>query len=119
MTSHQLAVVWLDHREARIFHVDCDGFDERVLRAPTHHLHHNPEDTRHFFDEVARSLDDAGAVLVVGPSTAKLQYLRWLHAHDRHLECRVVGVESADHPTDLQIVAHARQYFDVARPRIR
>jgi hypothetical protein len=28
------------------------------------------------------------------------------------LEAKIVGVETVDHPTDRQLVAHARHYFD-------
>lgn len=56
-------------------------------------------------------LEGADAVLIVGPSTAKLELFRYLHEHDRRIESKVVGVESADHPTDGEIVARARSYF--------
>jgi hypothetical protein len=29
----------------------------------------------------------------------------------------VVGIESADHPTDAQLVAHLRSYFNEPAPR--
>jgi hypothetical protein len=54
-----------------------------------------------------RELDRVDAVLV-GPSSAKLELISYLHAHERAIESKVVGVESADHPTDGGIVAHAR-----------
>lgn len=127
MTTHPHAVVWLDHKEARVFHVDLDTADETTLRAPHRHVHRHPkgtrdyehpEDARHFFHEVARALDGVDEVLVVGPSTAKLQFLRYLHEEARPVEARIVGVESADHPTNRQVLAHARQYFHAKLPRI-
>jgi hypothetical protein len=51
------------------------------------------------------------ALLIVGPSSAKLEFFRYLLEHDRRLESKVVGVESADHPTDGEIVARARNCF--------
>jgi hypothetical protein len=33
------------------------------------------------------------------------------------LEPRIVGLETADHPTARQLVAHVRDYFHSARPR--
>jgi hypothetical protein len=36
-----------------------------------------------------------------------------LHAHHHSLEANVVGVETVDHPTDGQLVAHAKKYFGV------
>jgi stalled ribosome rescue protein Dom34 len=129
MITHPHAAVWLDHHEARVIHVQLDHFDEESIRSPKQHIHrhpkggtaeHNhPDDLHHFFREVARALDDSGEVLVVGPSTAKLQFLRYLHKHDPALESRIVGVETAAHPTDGQLVAHAKQYFKVSDPRVR
>jgi hypothetical protein len=119
MPTH--AVTWIDHKEARIFHLHPDATDETTILAPQHHLHRHPlgrgdvrgsaEDARRFFKEVARTLEGADALLIVGPSSAKLEFFRYLHEHDRHLEAKVVGVESADHPTDGEIVARARSCF--------
>ncbi len=114
-------IVWIDHKEARILHADPADLDRLNVAAP-HHLHNrhprgpgepkeHPEDAKHFFHEVARSCDAAEEVLVVGPSTAKLEFLRYLHKHDQALEAKVVGVETVDHPTDGQLVAYAKQYF--------
>jgi hypothetical protein len=46
-------------------------------------------------------------------STAKLQFVRYLHAHAPAVEARIVGVETSDHPTDAQFAAVARRYFCV------
>jgi hypothetical protein len=37
--------------------------------------------------------------------------------HDHGLEGRIVGLETVDHPTDGQLVAFARSYFDIAPAR--
>lgn len=128
MTSHRNTVVWIDHHEARIFHVDRDGFDASKLEAPHGHVHRHPkgaaeahdhpDDLRRFFHEVAGALADAERILVVGPSTAKLQLIRYAHTDDPKLQARIVGVETVDHPTDGQLVAYARKYFDVAPLRV-
>jgi stalled ribosome rescue protein Dom34 len=118
MPTH--AVIWIDHKEARIFHVDPDGTDAATVLAPQHHFHRHPKghddakqtaDAHRFFDEVTRMCDDVDALLIVGPSTAKLEFFRYLHEYHRRLESKVVGVESADHPTDGEIVARARSCF--------
>jgi len=120
MTTNRHVVVWIDHHEAHIFHVDANQPDERIVRVPGHvHRHpkgptaeHNhPEDLHHFFHAVARELQGAERVLVVGPSTAKLQLIRYAQKHDPLLEQRIVGVETVDHPTDGQLVAYAKRYF--------
>ena len=37
-------------------------------------------------------LDDARDVLIVGPSTAKLQFIRYVHKHELAIEPKIVGV---------------------------
>jgi hypothetical protein len=41
----------------------------------------------------------------------KLQLAKHSHAHDGELVSKVVGVECVDQPTDGQLVAYARKYF--------
>jgi stalled ribosome rescue protein Dom34 len=129
MTAQTRAAVWLDHHEARIFHVDLDGFDEQRLQAPLHRFHRHPkgpsephahpEDEHRFFADVANALSTADEILVLGPSTAKSQFLKYLQDHTRALAEKVVGIETSDHPTDAQIVAHVRSHFRIPEPRVR
>jgi stalled ribosome rescue protein Dom34 len=126
MPTH--AVIWIDHHEARIFHVHPDATDAATVLSPQHQLHRHPkgrgeatehpDDAHRFFAEVAKSLADVDALLIVGPSSAKLEFFNYLHEHDRKLESKVVGVESADHPTDGEIVARAKESF-AASDRMR
>jgi stalled ribosome rescue protein Dom34 len=119
MPTH--AVIWIDHKEARVFHVHPRQADETTVLAPQHHVHRHPkghgeaaahpDDAQRFFGEVARTVDEVDALLIVGPSSAKLEFFRYLHERDRRLESKVVGIESADHPTDGEIVARARNCF--------
>jgi stalled ribosome rescue protein Dom34 len=119
-TNHHVAV-WIDHHEARVFFVEKDKFDEATFRAPRHHVKRHPDrnaaekshpdDEKKFFHELARTLDSADEVLIVGPSTTKLHFLKYVHAHDPKLEPHIVGIETVDHPTDAQLAAYARQYF--------
>jgi stalled ribosome rescue protein Dom34 len=113
--------IWIDHREARVYHVSAEAFAEETVVTPQHvHRRHpkgesgakeHPDDADRFFADVARSLADSLHVLVVGPSTAKLQFLRFLHTHDRVIESRIVGIETVDHPTDRELAAYVRTYF--------
>jgi stalled ribosome rescue protein Dom34 len=123
MSFHAGAAVWIDHHEAKVFHVTEGASDEETLKAPKAHVHrhpkgptaeHNhPDDLRHFFADVARALEGAQKILVVGPSTAKLQFLRYAHEHAPAIEKHIVGVESVDHPTDAQLVAYIKHHFHV------
>src|SRR5689334_24167404 len=102
----------MDHREARVFHVLAETFSKATIEAPHRHVHRHPkgqeidknrdkehpDDDRHFFQDVSRVLDDSAEVLIVGPSTAKLQLIKYIHQHEHALEPRIVGVETVDHP---------------------
>ena len=80
---------------------------------------HTPED-QVFFREVAAALADAGAVLITGPANAKTELMKHIRAHAPELAQIVAGIETVDHPTDNELVAHARRYFkasDRMRPQ--
>ena len=120
--TYRHAAVWMDHHEARIFHVTAEGFDGSSVSAPQHHVHRHPKgpegghdhpaDQRRYFHDVAKALEGAEEILVVGPSTAKLQFLKYVHKEQSHgLEPHIVGIETVDHPTDGQLVAFVRKYF--------
>jgi stalled ribosome rescue protein Dom34 len=119
MSKH--TVVWLDHQEARVFQIQPDAFDEATVHAGARHLHRHPKgaseahqhpnDAKQYYHDVAKALEGAPEVLVVGPGTAKLHFLRYAHEHEPKLGAAIVGVETVDHPSDKQLVAYARRYF--------
>jgi hypothetical protein len=74
--------------------------------AEKHHL------DEHFFHDIAKSISDAGEVLITGPAQTKMALVKHIARHDPQLLSRIAGVESADHPTDGQMLAHARVYFE-------
>jgi stalled ribosome rescue protein Dom34 len=129
--QHYHAVVWVDHKEARVFFFDRDSFNEVDIasKSPHHNLHHKagnvsgkraPED-QDFFHEIVRALNPAKEWLITGPGSAKLELMKHINRHDHEMSDYVVGIETADHPTDNQIVAHARSFFKAAdrmRPQI-
>ncbi len=130
--SHYHAVVWLDHQEAHVMHISPDDVEKSVLHParPHAHLHHkrgadkggavgtgkHPEDQA-YYHSIVEALQGAQEILVVGPAQAKLQLIKHIHSHDPGMSDKVVGVETVDHPTDGQLVAHARRYF-VAKDRM-
>lgn len=122
--QHYHAVVWLDHREAKVFFFDRNSVDEIDLatKSANHHLHHksgsvagkrSPED-QHFFHDIVTALKPAKEWLITGPGNAKLELVKHVHKHDQTFSDHIVGVETSDHPSDKQLVAHARSYFKAA-----
>ena len=127
--SHYHAVVWIDHAEAHVMHISPDDVESSIVRPkkPHHKLHHKrgadkggavgdgrSQEDQHFYHEVVEALKGAQEILIVGPANAKLNLVKHIHGHDKQLSDKVVGVETVDHPTDAQIVAYARKYFNAA-----
>ena len=111
------AAVWIDHKEARIFHIEPEGFEASHVKAPHHHLTRKAEEQgahaggERFFHDVAEAIRDAEEILIVGPSSAKLDFMRYLMRRDHALQSKIVGIETLDHPTDGQLAAYVRHYF--------
>jgi hypothetical protein len=118
------AAAWLDHREARVFFFDRDGAELQRLKTtlPHRQTHNkagsidgkrNPPDLT-FYDDVTAVLEPAMEWLLVGPGSAHGELADRVRSHHPQLADRIVGVETVDHPTDGQIVAHARAFFRAA-----
>jgi stalled ribosome rescue protein Dom34 len=123
------AAIWLDHHQAKVFHVTATTFEEETIRPAREHTnihrksgpgaesgHRAPED-QHYYHDVAKALEDAQEILVLGPATAKLEFIKHVHKHHHAIEPKIIGVETVDHPTDRQIVTYARQYFKAVDQR--
>lgn len=121
MSQHYHAVIWIDHREARIFHFGRDDAERMVIHPdnPSRQVHHraNAVGSGHaradheYLHEVAKAVADAGAILVTGPATAKTELMKHMAEHDPKVFKAVRAVESIDHPSDGQLLAYARKYF--------
>jgi hypothetical protein len=122
MTTHHFhAVIWIDHREARVFHFNPTDVEKLVLHPdhPTKHIHHKANSIgsghvsadNEFLHAVAASVADAGAVLITGPANTKSQLVKHIDQHDPKLMKLIAGVETVDHPSDAELVAFARHYL--------
>ena len=121
--SHHHAVVWLDHAEAHVMHISPDDVEKSVVHPANPHAHLHAKrgnvgsgrqaEDKGYYHAIVEALSGAQEILVVGPAQAKLQLIKHMHAHDHAIADKVVGVETVDHPTDGQLVAYARKYFDV------
>ena len=116
------AVVWLDHREAHVLHFTRSHAESTLVEGERRHLHHKrgatgagraPEDPA-YFGEIAAALRGAGEILVTGPAQAKHEFVKYLQHHDAPLAKKVVGVETLNHPSDGELLAHARRFFAAA-----
>lgn len=64
-----------------------------------------------FFGAVATALQGVREVLVVGPASAKVEFVGWLEKHRPPVRKAVMGVETVDHPSDGQLLDFARRWF--------
>jgi hypothetical protein len=120
----QHAVVWLDHREAKIFFFDREHSEEVKLSTGRHfdqaHKHAGTlgggriEADTAFLHGIIEALQPAAEWLFIGPGTAKDELAKHVKSHHHTDVARIVSIESADHPTDGQIVALARKFFKAA-----
>lgn len=120
-TTYYHAVVWLDHAEAHVMHFIPEQVEKQIILPadPHKNLHiksgkagaGKAKEDQKYYHDIAHALDGASEILVVGPANAKLQFIKHIHAHDKDLVDKILGVETVDHPSDAQVVAYARKYF--------
>ena len=118
--SHFHAVVWIDHHKATAWQftpteqegtvVHAYGQSRVHSRKSTHGGHKSPAN-KHFFDEVAQALSGAHEILIIGPAQTKQEFANFLREKHAELGRGIVAVESADHPTDPEVLAYARRHF--------
>ncbi len=119
------AIVWIDHREARIasFSLGTSRVIEVHSQSPERRIHARDAgsgkaaDDHDFFDEVAEALTGVREVLIAGPGNAKTAFETYITARHAELAKRIVGIETLDHPTDGQLLAHARKTFEAIDQR--
>ena len=105
-----------------MFHFNRDDCQRETVNSthPHQNLHHkaNSNDSGHapvdkpFLENVTRAITNAGAILIVGPGSARTE----LHKHIQHLHpqlaAKISAVEPIDHPSDGALLAHARHFFE-------
>jgi hypothetical protein len=115
------ALVWIDHQQAKVFFFNAEESETEVIHSthPHQHLHHkaNSGDSGHalvdkaFLKLVTQAISKAGALLITGPANAKVELVAYVKEHNPMLAERISAVETIDHPTDGQLIAHGRQFF--------
>ena len=124
MHAHYL--VWIDHREAKIFAIGLDDADDHTIvdKGPVHHVHRKPDHVerarslaeRTFLADIATALQPAKGIMIAGPAEARTELGDFLKDSFPEIAKHVWINEAMDHPTDPQLIARARSYFksDVA-----
>ncbi|HLQ13614.1 MAG TPA: hypothetical protein VK130_10300 [Steroidobacteraceae bacterium] len=121
MSEHLHAIVWIDHREAKIFALGADDVERFMVHshATGRHLQHRANVTgsghrgvdREFFQRIVTALAHHGTVLITGPAHARLELVNYISEQSPELAQRIAGVEALDHSSDSALVALARKFF--------
>jgi stalled ribosome rescue protein Dom34 len=106
------ALVWIDHKESHVLMFDREHVESQRIHSRSHHKHSGKaDDHAAYFTEVVQALQGSHEVLLTGPGKARTEFLAWCKHHHSDTAQRIVDNIAADHPTDKQLVALARQYF--------
>lgn len=121
MKDYYHALIWIDHHLAKVFGIDTDTSETVIIHSshPHQHLHHkaNSIDSGHapvdkdFLERVSAAVSHAGAILIGGPSSAKIELRKYLEHRHPQVAAKVSAVETLDHPSDGELIAHARHFF--------
>jgi len=122
--SHNHAIVWMDSKEAHIFQFDAEDVETQRIQAhlPFAKIHHKAgvigaghiHLDHDYFDEIAKALNGVQEWLLTGPGAAKHELSGYLKVKLHGLRPRLLAIEAADHPSDAQLLAHARRFFKAA-----
>ena len=115
------AVVWLDHQHAKIICFSAEDSTLQEVRSEngTGRIHtksgapgsgHAADDHK-FFDEIVHRVGAVPKVIVAGPGTAKNAFATYVQKRHHTFAERIAAVETLDHPTDGELLAHARSSF--------
>jgi hypothetical protein len=114
--------VWIDHRKAFVVRLHDDAEETHSIESSVgKHVRYSggePEDQienkftnqlNEFYARVISFLQDAGAILILGPGEAKGELIKRLNVEPSGPP--IVGVETADKMTLNQITARVRDHF--------
>ena len=124
MSQLHHAIVWIDHREAKVCRFT--GNEESEVQVNSHtslqRLHHRregweaggtPPEDGEFFRRVAGTLGQTAAVLVTGPGNAKSAFKTYLDNLRPYHASQVVIVETIDQPTHQALLSLGREHFHI------
>lgn len=113
-TTH--AVVWIDHHHANVLKIDASPVRSLHVNAHVHPTAQHGSEVRsehEFFAEVCGNLEGVDAVLVTGARTALADFRHYAEKHRPQTAARVVAYDIVDHPTENQLTALGRQFFEL------
>ena len=113
-TTH--AVVWIDHHQAIVAQIDANPVSTRRVKAHEHATAQHGSEVRsvhEFFADVCDSVDGVDVALVTGGKTTLADFRHYAEKHRPHTAARIVAYDVVDHPTDNQLIALGRKFFEL------
>jgi hypothetical protein len=114
----------MDSQEAHIFRFMAGDVEKARVRAdnPYRKIHHKAGVVgaghvhldRDFFDGIVDALEKPREWLLLGPGQAKDELVAYLDSHQAPLRRAMIAVETADHPSDGELLHHAKRFFRAA-----
>lgn len=104
-----MAVVWVDLSKAKLFHFSEDCMKREALTATPEPLPSLMPS--YLYDEIARRMECAKRVLILGPDVAKFQLNTHMNERFPDVAKRIVGCEGSENPSDQQIAAYAMKFI--------
>jgi stalled ribosome rescue protein Dom34 len=111
---HSRAVIRIDHRDAHLLRLSAETWVAQTITTHTNQAHPHRSDVRtdhEYFGTVCDALSGIDEILVTGPHTAQADFRHYVNQHRTALEPHLVAWETVDHPTEGQLAALARTYF--------
>jgi hypothetical protein len=119
--SFKHVVIWLDSHEAQLIHFDVDASGSEFERtraglSDSHSMTVIPAagttavDAR-FFKEIVQGILGSIEILLIGPANEKHELMQYIVQHHRYTAQKIVGIITADHPAEGQLLTFARRYF--------
>jgi stalled ribosome rescue protein Dom34 len=116
------AIVWMDSKEAHVLRFSRqDAESERVRsHSPFRKVHHKAGSIgaghvhldHGYFDEITEGLREVEEWLLVGPGAARNELAVYVARHLPDLRRKLLVLEPADHPTEGELLDHARRTFE-------
>lgn len=118
------AIVWMDAKEARVFRFNADTLEASHIKShsPYRKIHHKAGAigsghvhlNHEYFDGIITALHGVNEWLLTGPAQAKKELDAYLENRLPSVKQRMLGIETLDHPSDGELLAHARRFFKLA-----
>jgi stalled ribosome rescue protein Dom34 len=118
--TYSHAVLWMDHQEGHLVRFNTESHESVHIRAyeGKQKLHtragtlgDGKAKTPDYFPNLARAIDTADVVLVVGAGIAKSEFAHYLEATKPAIRAKVLGIENSERITEPQLLAHAKEWF--------